>query len=396
MNNKAGLVAELKNSLTGNIRQYMMFIALIGIITVFTVLNPLFLSPRNLSTLFLQTAHIAILTCGVVLVIVAGHIDLSIGSVVGLLGAIAALLESRFDLGIVWVVLITIGAGILIGLWQGYWVAYQKVPAFIVTLAGMFIFGKGLLLFVTQGRTTNVSDTFKLFGSGYVPPIFVGLDAGFNDTAIIASALSLATLIFLQFRKRSERAKYGFENESSTLFAIKLVLISVGLGAFSSILIFNRGIPYSILITCIVAVVYSFIAKKTRFGRHVFAIGGNKEAAALSGIDIRRRTLMVFVSSGILGAIGGLVFTARIGSATAAAGTGMELEVIAAAIIGGTSTRGGEGTIVGAIVGALVMATLTNGMLLLNSPEIVRHLVNGMVLLLAVWLDVKTRKDKTL
>ncbi len=384
----------IKLSIKNNIRQYTMFIALIGIMIIFSMLSNVFLTPRNLSTLFLQTAHIAILACGVVLVIVSGNIDLSIGAVVGLTGAVAAILQARYGLGIAPAILITLIVGAVIGLWQGYWVAYKNVPAFIVTLAGMMICN-GLLLGVTRGETTATSSTFNKIGQSYLPTLFVEStprDMIPHDTTIIIMLVVIAAYLFFEFRNRKERISYGFDVLPKTFFFLKLALVIGLIATVFIIMALYLGLPYSILILMVIGGLYTFITTKTTFGRHVYAIGGNREAAKLSGINIKNRILMIFVSSGILGAIGGIIFTARVGSAAASAGQSMELDVIAAAIIGGTSTLGGEGTIIGAIIGALVMATLNNGMLLLDVGTTQRLIVRGLVLLAAVWIDISSRK----
>lgn len=384
----------IKLSIKNNIRQYTMFIALIGIMVIFSMLSNVFLTPRNLSTLFLQTAHIAILACGVVLVIVSGNIDLSIGAVVGLTGAVAAILQARYGLGIAPAILITLIVGAVIGLWQGYWVAYKNVPAFIVTLAGMMICN-GLLLGVTRGETTATSSTFNKIGQSYLPTLFVEStprDMIPHDTTIIIMLVVIAAYLFFEFRNRKERISYGFDVLPKTFFFLKLALVIGLIATVFIIMALYLGLPYSILILMVIGGLYTFITTKTTFGRHVYAIGGNREAAKLSGINIKNRILMIFVSSGILGAIGGIIFTARVGSAAASAGQSMELDVIAAAIIGGTSTLGGEGTIIGAIIGALVMATLNNGMLLLDVGTTQRLIVRGLVLLAAVWIDISSRK----
>ena len=384
----------IKLSIKNNIRQYTMFIALIGIMIIFSMLSDVFLKPRNLSTLFLQTAHIAVLACGVVLVIVSGNIDLSIGSVVGLTGAIVAILQARYGIGLAPAILITLMAGALIGLWQGYWIAYRNVPAFIVTLASMMICN-GLLLGVTRGETTATSSTFNKIGQAYLPTLFVESnprDMIPHDTTIIILVLVIVAYLFFEFRKRKDRINYGFDVLPRTFFALKLAFVITLISVVFIVMALYLGLPYSILILMVIGSLFTFITTKTTFGRHVYAIGGNREAAKLSGINIKNRILWIFISSGILGAIGGIIFTARVGSAAASAGQGMELDVIAAAIIGGTSTLGGEGTIVGAIIGALVMATLNNGMLLLDVGTTQRLIVRGSVLLVAVWIDIASRK----
>lgn len=392
--NQQSAIEIIKLSFKNNVKQYTMFIALIGIMLIFSLLSDVFLTPRNLSTLFLQTSHIAILSCGVVLVIVAGHIDLSIGALVGLTGAIVAILQSHFGLGIITSIFITIVIGAVIGLWQGYWVAYRDVPAFIVTLSGMMVFN-GLLLGVTKGETIATSSLFNKIGQGYIPTLFLEnspKDLIPHDTSIIILILVAIAYLFMEFRRRKDRVNYGFDVLPKSLFVLKVALVLILISTIFFIMALYLGIPYSIIILMIIGSLYTFLTTKTTFGRHVYAIGGNKEAAKLSGINIRKRTLWIFISSGILGSIGGILYTARVGSAAASAGTGMELDVIASAIIGGTSTLGGEGTIAGAIIGALVMATLNNGMLLLDVGTTQRLIVRGLVLLIAVWVDIVSRK----
>ncbi|PKM51180.1 MAG: sugar ABC transporter permease [Firmicutes bacterium HGW-Firmicutes-7] len=389
--------SQIKVLIKNNIRQYTMFIALISIMIIFSAINIKFLSPRNISTLFLQTGYIAILTCGIVLVIVAGHIDLSVGAVVGLTGAIAAKLMVTMGLPMWLAIVLTLVAGLVIGIWQGAWVAYGNVPGFIVTLAGMLIFN-GLLLLVTKGGATiNFSQEFKLIGQGYLPTLFVENNVNDmipHDTTLIILIASLIVYIIFEIKKRSERKKYNFHVLSVKMFVLKIALVSILISTVLGVMALYKGMPYSILIVIIIAGVYTFITNNTAFGRHVYAIGGNKEAAKLSGINIKFRTLMIFASMGVLGAAGGIVYGARVGSASSSAGAGMELDVIAAAIIGGTSTMGGEGTIAGAVIGALVMGTLENGLLLVGVSTEARMIIKGLVLLLAVFVDIKTRKSK--
>lgn len=391
MSKENGIISLIRTSLRKNIKQYTMFIALIGLMIIFTVLTSgNFITARNLSNLFIQTSYIAILACGVVLVIVAGHIDLSIGSVVGFLGAVAATLQVNFHYGTIITIVLTLLAGLVIGLWQGYWVAYRNVPAFIVTLAGMMIF-KGTLLGVTNGATiAPLNDNFKALGQGYVPDF--GGSASINMTAVVIGILTIVIFNVLELKKRRERKKYKFDIIPGNLQMVKMIIISLAIAIFYGIMAAYKGIPYCIVFVLIVGILYTFITKNTTFGRHVYAIGGNKEASRLSGINIKQRNLLIFASMGILSALGAIIFTARLNAASASAGAGLELEVIASAIIGGTSTMGGEGTIVGAIIGALVMATLNNGMSLMNVGPTWQYIVKGLILLLAVWVDISTKK----
>ena len=384
----------LQYQMKHNVRQYSMFIALIGIGLIFTILTDgIFMSPRNLSNLLLQTSFIGILSVGMVLVIVGGHIDLSVGSIVGFTGAFAAVLQVQFGMSTLAVVVLTLGLGAVIGVWQGFWIAYRGVPAFIVTLAGMLVF-RGALIALTGGQTVApLRPAFRAIGQGYLPRLFVNTDAiaGFHDFSFIIAGLAIAAFVILELRSRARRKSYGFANLPRPLFVAKVGLVSLMLFLFFSIMVNYRGIPYSILILMGLVLLFSFIANHTTFGRHVYAIGGNREAALLSGINIKLKTLWIFILMGGLSGLSGLVFTARLNSATASAGNLFELDTIAAVFIGGTSMRGGEGTIFGAIIGALVMASLNNGMGLMNISSEYQLIVKGLILILAVWFDISSR-----
>lgn len=380
------------NSIKNNIRQYTMVIALLSIWLIFTVLTGgTFITSRNLSNLFLQCATVAILAVGMVLVMVAGHIDLSVGSIAGFTGAIAAVLQVKMNFGAVPAIIVTLAVGLLIGIWQGYWIAYREVPAFIVTLAGMLIF-RGGIIGVTGGNSIGpMKDSFKAIGQGYLPKLFLS-NASFNDTSAILGIIFIILFIIFDLRKRRSRIKYGFEVLPMPLQILRMLGISIVIALVLSIMVSYMGIPYAILLLMALVVLFSFIANKTTFGRHIYAIGGNKEAARLSGINIKQRTMALFIVMGTLTTIAGIVFTARLNAATTSAGNLFELDAIAAAVIGGTSTMGGEGTIFGAIIGALVMASLDNGMSLMNVDVTYQYIIKGLILLLAVWVDIATRK----
>jgi D-xylose transport system permease protein len=417
----------LLQSFKKNIRQYTMVIALLVIWVTFTFLTgSLFLSPRNLSNLFLQSATIGVLAIGMTMVLVAGHLDLSVGSVAGFIGAAAAILQVNYNWPTIPTVLAAILIGAIVGLWHGFWVAYRKIPAFIVTLASMIAF-RGAILGITEGRTIGpMNDSFKAFGQGYVPtflfspatqldslgnvvknnfgdPItgfhfllngkfYAGDTPPFNDVSILIAILCIFIFVVLQIKKRKSRIKYGFEVLPYLLEILKLVFFSIIIAAFFSIMAFYMGIPYAVLIAFGLAVLFSIVTNNTVFGRHLYAMGGNLEAAKLSGIHIKKRTLSVFILMGSLAAVAGIILTARLNAATTSAGQNFELDAISAAIIGGTSTMGGVGTIFGAIIGALVMASLDNGMSLMNLDVTWQYIVKGSILLLAVWVDIATRK----
>jgi len=397
---KRGLFGDLRVGFSHNLKQYAMFIALLGIWAIFTYLTQgIFISPRNISNLMVQNSYIAILAVGMVLVIVAGHIDLSVGSVAGFCGAVAAYTQCFWHWGTGPAILAALGIGLLVGLWQGYWIAFKGVPAFIVTLAGWGMF-RGMVILVTGGQTiAPLHDSFTAIGVGYIPQLFligkVGSGEGmvpFHDLTLILALAAVAVFIVLELRTRARRKGYGFAVLSVPRQAAKIALLSAMIMVFFYFMIMYRGIPWAIVVVAILVLLFNFISTKTVFGRHVYAIGGNKDAARLSGINIRALNLTIFIAMGLLSAISGIVFTARLNSATASAGNLFELDAIAAAIIGGTSTLGGEGTIIGAIIGALVMGSLNNGMQLLNIETQYQMIIKGLILLLAVWFDISSRK----
>lgn len=380
----------LKDTVRNNIRQYTMVFALLAIWVIFQFLTKgIFISPRNLSNLFLQSTSIAILACGMVLVLVSGNIDLSVGSVVGFTGAIAAVLMAKQHFATIPTILIVLGVGVLVGLWQGYWVAYREVPAFIVTLAGLLIF-RGGVLGVTGGNTiAPMNDAFKAIGQGYLPKL---TNLPFHDTSALIGIIFMIAYVIFELNKRKSRIKYGFDVLPMGLQIAKIIGGLIVISLVMLIMVTYMGIPYAVLLLMGIILVFTILAEKTTFGRYVYAIGGNKEAARLSGINIKRVNLIVYILMGVLATISGIVYTARLNAATGSAGTSMELDAIASAVIGGTSTLGGEGTIAGCIIGALVMASLDNGMSLMNLGVTWQYIVKGLILLLAVWVDIATRK----
>ncbi len=395
------LETYIYESLRHNIRQYMMIIALLGIWGIFYAIteNGIFISSRNLSNLFLQSATVAVIAIGVVLILVTLNIDLSIGSVVGFLGAIAAVTQVDspiaayltgvlnsmgipLDYMAVLGILAALGVGFLIGVWHGWWIAYMGVPAFIVTLASMMVFRGGLLFFTGGKSIANMYPWFQAIGKEYVSP---------GASWWLRLAIIIIYVVFELYRRKI-RQGYGFVVPSIPLQIAKLVAACVAIWIFFEIMIRYRGIPYAWLIVLVVAVIFTFIAEKTTFGRHLYAIGGNAEAARLSGINIKWKIMAMYMLTGVVVAIGGIIYLARLNSATANAGNGMELDCIASAVIGGTSLLGGEGYIYGGVVGALVMGSLDNGMSLLNLGADWQYVVKGLVLLLAVFVDMYTRR----
>lgn len=386
------ILGIISNSAKSNLRQYTMVIALLSIWLLFTILtNGIFITSRNLSNLFLQTCTIGILACGMVLVMVAGHIDLSVGSVAGSLGALAAFFMVKMNLNPIMAVFLTLIAGIMVGAWHGYWIAYRGVPALIVTLASMTAF-HGVTQGITKGATIGeLPEVFKAFGQGYVPKLFFK-EAAFNDTSALIGILFIILFVIFDIRKRNSCIKYGFEVLPMPLQIARIITIAIVIAVVDMIMVSYLGISYAVLLLIITVLIFTFITGRTTFGRYVYAIGGNKEAARLSGISIQKTTLIIFILMGVLNAVAAMVFTARLNAATTAAGNLFELDAIAACVIGGTSTSGGVGKVFGATIGALVMASLDNGMSLMNLDITYQYIIKGMILLLAVWVDFATKK----
>ncbi|GGG91041.1 sugar ABC transporter permease [Paenibacillus radicis (ex Gao et al. 2016)] len=376
--------SRVQNWFKFDARAYTMIGALIAIWVLFSLLHERFLSPTNLSNLFLQMSVTAILAIGMVLVIVAGHIDLSVGSLVGLVGGVAAMLNVWYDWPAIPVVIAAVALGAIVGFIQGWIIAYKAVPAFIVTLGGMLIF-RGVL-FGTTGSVTvaPLSPGLKAIGQHYTSDI-IGWIFG------IAGLLLAAVLLL---RKRSSRIRYGFDVEPLAVSLLRMVVTGALILGFVAVMNSYKGIPVPFVMVVVLALIFTFITRNTTFGRQVYAIGGNPEAAKLSGINIKRRVLLVFVLCNTLAAIAALVLTARLNAATMSAGQNYELDAIAACVIGGTSLIGGSGTIMGAIIGALVMGSLDNGMSLMNMESFWQYIVKGGILVLAVYVDIYTRNRK--
>lgn len=365
-------------------RAYTMIGALLAIWVLFSLLHERFLSPTNLSNLFLQMSVTSILAIGMVLVIVAGHIDLSVGSLVGFIGGVVAMLNVWYDWPALPVIIVAIALGALIGCIQGWIIAYKAVPAFIVTLGGMLLF-RGLL-FGTTGSVTvaPLSPGLKSIGQSYTSDL-IGWIIGCVGL-LIAAALVL--------RKRASRNKYGFPVEPLAISVIRIIAAGVLILGFVAVMNSYKGIPVPFLMVVVLALIFTFITRNTTFGRQVYAIGGNPEAAKLSGINIKRRVMLVFVLCNTLAAVSALVLTARLNAATMTAGQNYELDAIAACVIGGTSLIGGAGSIMGALIGALVMSSLDNGMSLMNMESFWQYIVKGGILVLAVYVDIHTRNRK--
>jgi D-xylose transport system permease protein len=371
----------LRKALTFDLRAYGLIIALAFIALLFTVLTDGdFLSSRNLSNLFRQMSVISILAIGMTLVIITGHIDLSVGSLVGLAGGMAAILQVWYGWDTVSVLLLTLLAGLLLGAWQGWWVAYRGVPSFIVTLGGMLIF-RGILIGISKGETVApLKESFQRIGQSYL-----SYAAGY-----ILAGIAVFLLFFLTALKRKKRRKWGLKLEHPVVSYGKMAGYSVLILAFVYMMNRYLGIPVPILFVLFLLLIFGFVLNRTRFGRYLYAIGGNSEAARYSGINVKRHIFAVFVIMGLLSSLAGLILTARLNAATVGAGQMFELDAIAACVIGGTSLKGGTGSVTGSIIGALVMVSLDNGMSMLDIDPFWQYIVKGFILILAVWWDLSS------
>ena len=375
-----------------NVRQYGMIIALIVIMILFTVLTGgLLVKPINITNLILQNSYILVLAIGMVLVIITGHIDLSVGSIAAFVGAMSAIMMVDWGLPAWVAVVASLVIGGLIGAWQGFWVAYVKIPAFIVTLAGMLLF-RGLTMIVLEGQSISPFPAgFTKISSGFVPNL---ADTATNLVAILAGIAFTVLYVFNELRARREQLKYKFDVPSSGLFLFKLIAIAVVLNLFTFMLASYAGIPNILVLLFVLILAYSFMMNKTVMGRHIYALGGNEKAAGLSGVKTKKVTFWVFVNMGVLAAVSGLIFAARLDAATPRAGTNFELDAIAACFIGGASASGGIGTVFGAIIGGLVMGVLNNGMSLIGLGIDWQQGIKGLVLLLAVAFDIYNKNKR--
>ncbi|ANY72508.1 multiple monosaccharide ABC transporter permease [Paenibacillus ihbetae] len=376
-----------------NIRQYGMIIALVLIMIFFQIITGgLLLEPINITNLILQNSYILILAIGMVLVIITGHIDLSVGSVAAFVGAVAAVMMVDMQLHPVIAVIASLIVGGLIGAWQGFWVAYVRIPAFIVTLAGMLLF-RGLTMIVLEGQSISpFPGGFQKLSSGFVP------DFGNTGTNLVAILVGIAfTVIYVinELRDRKSQKKYNFDVLPGGLFLLKLVLMAAVINAFTFMLASYAGLPNILILLLVLIIIYSFVMNKTVMGRHIYALGGNEKAAALSGVKTKKVTFWVFVNMGVMAAISGLMFAARLNAATPRAGTNFELDAIAASFIGGASATGGIGTVFGAIIGGLVMGVLNNGMSLVGLGIDWQQGIKGLVLLAAVAFDIYNKKKSS-
>lgn len=381
-----------------NVKNYGMFIALMAVFIFFALATAgTFITPRNLSNLFDQTGYVAVLAIGMTLVLIIRQIDLSVGYACGFIGAIAALLMKNFPgIPVLAVIAVAMIIGLLIGLYQGILVSKFMIPAFVVTMGGMFIF-RGLLLRVTEGTGTVIvkNKFFNALGNGFVPSPMIEIGSSrYSLVCLAATALLIIGMIASSTAARRNQQKYNLSVSPKGMFIFKMVFFSALILFFGTELAQFHGLSWTIVIVMVILAIYHFIMNNTTLGRHIYAVGGNPEAAELSGISVKKITMFVFASMGVLVGVAGILFTSRLQSASPAAGNAFEMDAIAASYIGGVSASGGVGKVTGTIIGALVLNALQNGMNLMSVGQSYQYVVRGAVLIIAVLFDVRARRVK--
>jgi putative multiple sugar transport system permease protein len=384
----------LKKLFGGNTRQFGMIFALLALIILFQVLTGgLTLTPNNVINLFNGNSYILILAIGMVLVIIAGHIDLSVGSVAAFAGIVVAMTMRDWNLPWYAGILVGLVLGALIGAWQGFWVAYVGIPAFIVTLAGMLLF-RGANQFVGKSNTVPVPEDFQFIGAGYLPE--VGPNTGYNNPTLLLGLVLVAVVIYGGFRARRTAAKVGGVPQELWVTVTKMVVLCAAI--IYATLLFASGrvgtsFPVPGIILGVLVLAYGFISTKTIAGRHIYAVGGNRHAAELSGVQSKKVDFMVMMNMSVLAALAGMIFVGRSSASGPFDGVGWELDAIAAVFIGGAAVTGGVGTVMGSIIGGLVMAVLNNGLQLLGVGADMTQIIKGLVLLAAVAFDVYNKSQ---
>lgn len=389
-NLKRSMTETIKDTFRNNIRQYAMLIALVLIMVYFQIATKgILLVPMNVANLILQNSYVLILAIGMTLcILTGGNIDLSVGSLVAFIGAIVGTLIINMKMGIVPAIIISLLVGLVIGIWQGFWIAYVRIPAFIVTLAGMLMF-RGLTITMLKGLTLSpFPERFQRISSGFVPDVFKGLGTKLNITTIVVGVIISVIYVLLEVRKRVSRRKYNFQILPASLFIVQLIVVLAVINLFSYWLAAYKGIPIIFVLIGALILVYSIFTTQTIPGRYIYAMGGNEKAAKLSGINTNRVLFLTYVNMAVLSAVAGIAFTSRLNAASPQSGLNFELDAIAACFIGGASAYGGIGTVIGAIIGALVMGVLNNGMSILGVGSDMQMTIKGFVLLMAVAFDV--------
>jgi len=374
-------------------RKYAMFIALVAISIFFQISTKgILLKPMNVSKLVMQNSYILILAIGMLPCILTGNIDLSVGSVLGMISAVAGMLIITKGLPVWLSIVICLGLGILVGAWQGFWIAYVRVPAFIVTLAGMLIF-KGITMIILNGNTlAPFPISYRYIASSFMPEL--GKIGPIGISTLIVMAVLIAMIVFYEINKRKQEVKYSIVSTSQNKFIAKILLEVAIIVFFMYWLSLYKGVPIILIVLALLVVIYTFITQKTTLGRSIYAFGGNERATKLSGINTNRIFFLVYVNMGFLAALAGIVFSGRLNAAAPSAGSGLELDAIASCYIGGASASGGVGTIIGAVIGGLVMGILNNGMSIMGIGIDWQQAIKGLVLLIAVAFDVVSRRKK--
>jgi putative multiple sugar transport system permease protein len=407
-----GLMDSLNSRLQGvNLRQNGIFLALIGLVLFFaaTTPNAASITPTNFSNLVVQNGYILVLAIGMVMVIIAGHIDLSVGSVAAFIGAVAGILTVRplEQDGWEWLpalpwwggILGAILVGAIVGVWQGFWVAYVGIPAFIVTLAGMLLFRGMALLTLQNSNIGPFPDEFRAIGNGFLDKekalnALIGFPIEYNLTALTVTVLAVVGMWIAVIRQRTGKIKYGQVVEPRTWFYIKNLILSAMILYVGFQLSQANGIPITLVVLAVLIMTYTIVMNRTPFGRYIYAIGGNLNAAVLSGINVRKVNFWLFVNMGALAALSGVLIAARMNSAVPKAGDGFELDAISSVFIGGAAVQGGVGTVTGSMIGGLIQGVLANGMNLNSVGIDIQMTIKGLVLLLAVAFDVWSKRRK--
>lgn len=379
-----------------NIRQYGMLIALIVIMVFFEIATGgVLLRPINIDRLIQQNSYVLILAIGMMFCILSGgNIDLSVGSIVGLIGASSAVFSVMWGLPVFLAIPMSLALGIVVGMWHGYWIAYVKIPSFIVTLGGLLIFRGLTNLILVGGKTIPLPDPYITLASKTVPDFLsgmLGLQSELHLTTVAIGVLCSILVLILRIRDRKTRRSYNLPVPGTRMFALTVALQMVLVNLFAYWQALANGLLYIVMILVVLIVLYSFLAGKTVIGRHVYALGGNAKTAELSGINTKRVLFLVYTNMGLMAAVAGIVAAGRFNSAAPTAGDGFELDAIAACFIGGASATGGIGTIVGAMIGGAIMGILNNGMSIMGIDTFWQKVVKGMVLLLAVAFDVYSK-----
>ena len=391
-------VATLKSTLLGNARQYGIYLALVVVIAIFEVLTGgRLLFPNNFVALFQQNAYVLVLAIGMLMVIIGTHIDLSVGSVVAFIGGMGAFMMKNWGLNWFLAIVLMLALGLIVGIWQGFWVAYVGVPAFVTTLGGMLVF-RGLATVIAGESIPLRSREFRAISKDFLPNIF-GFWFGLDGLTLVVGAVVILLVIVMQVRRRSHTIRAGLQAEPKSWMIIKCVLATLVIGFVTYLLASSGnqtqgGIPIVLVIIAVLVGIYWFVLNRMVLGRDIYAVGGNRKAAVLSGIDTRKVDFKIFLNMGLLAAIAAIITLSRLASATAQTGMEFEMDAIAACFIGGAAVAGGVGTIPGAMVGALIMGVLNQGLSIMGADAAIVKIIKGLVVIIAVAYDLISKRHK--